>query len=415
MILLLFLLLFASAAGAQTLDPQTAGRAGVHDLCDKGPAAIGWNSAVLGPDRDFKTTWELPGAASSISNNAFSVDYWNSHLAGDRFLTEADKADILAKIPSGGLRGDFQSVVPVVGFGSKRFAARVALENVNEARLPKDFARLALVGDEVNRLYGIGNIGGESQTLLDYGIGFSYQFEQEQIPDLYFGAGFHFYQGLYLAKVAQSEGDLVVTDSLVTGSGVIHTVRSNTGDGVGFDLSALAVLSDKWQVGLAVRQLSTSMTWDVQRNERISFYTDSLGVSVDSLQHAESVKRNLNYYDDHWIGGTVETRLPVIFEVNGRFKAAARWTLLGDATLRTSNSVRGESGLEAGAALEYQPHPVLVLQGGASFGGPWDSQFGLGFGLRFRHYEMDLGGTYNGGLFNAAHGVSVGFSQKLKF
>ncbi|MBU0509819.1 hypothetical protein KKH27_13425 [bacterium] len=415
MIALLLVLFIAAQAMAQAVDPASLGRAGTHDLRQKSAGVLGWNPAALGPDRGFRMSFELPSMTGSAGNNAFSVSYWNKNVAGDRFLTEEDKNEILGRIPGDKLRASGEISVPVVGFTYNRFGARVSVESYQNASLPKELAELALNGNELFRQYGIGKFDLESQTVADVAMGFGYRFDQEQIPDLHFGIGFHYYQGLYLAEIAEANGNLTVTDSLITGMSVVHSVQSNRGDGVGFDLSALAALSERWEVGLALRQIGARLAWNVDDNHLITFYTDSAGVLPDSLTGDGSIEDEFHYRDTTYSGGTYDTRLPMIVQANGLFRATPKWTLMGDVTIRTESSPRGPSGIQLSGAGEYMATRFLPLYGGLSLGGPMGWRFGLGAGLRTRTYELDIGWTWNGGLFNSAHGIGVGLAQRLKF
>ncbi|RPH93535.1 hypothetical protein EHM69_09980 [candidate division KSB1 bacterium] len=413
---ILFFSLLLSALTAWAQDPETAGTAGVHDLEAKSPSALGWNPAVLCFQRAFRYSFELPSSiAGSVANNAFSVNYWNDHVAGDRYLTDADKRSILDRIPDDGMEANAQGYAPLAGFGYNYFAARIAFRSGSNLNLPREVAELALYGNELNRLYSIADLSGVSQTFLDCGVGFGYRFEQDKIPDLFFGAGFHYYQGLFLFKLERTNGSLIVDSSMITGSSVIHSLDSRRGDGVGFDLGSVAVLSDQWEVGLSARQLGARLSWDVRDNNRVSFYTDSTGILVDSLAHEGYAERAFHYEDTTYSGGAVETRLPAIIQANARYRLNPRWILMAETAVLTESTSFGKAGVEAGVAAQFLPKPFLMLQSGIRFGGPWAFQFGLGGGLRFKHYELDLGGTWNGGLASNAQGIGFGLSQRLKF
>jgi hypothetical protein len=415
MIILVLLLALCTTLEAQVLNPQSVARAGVHDLHQKAAGALEWNPAILGPKSDFKMSFELPSATGAAGNNAFSVRYWNDHVGGDHFLSETDKQSLLSQIPERGLRMNLQAAAPVIGFTYNRFGLRAVVESASQLTMPKDLARLVLEGDELSRRYSLGDLSGESQTLINWAAGFGYQFDQEYIPDLYFGVGFHFYQGLYMSKLERSDGEVTVTDSLINGSSVLQGVTSFRGDGVGFDLGMLATLSDRWEVGLSARQLSARITWDVERNDFISFYTDTTGMIIDSLHNGQYIERAFHYHDTSYGGGVVETQLPPILEITARFRAGSKLTLMADAAYRTQSTSLGRRGIEAGVAGEFSLLPYLPLQAGVSAGGPWLTRVGIGGGLRFKHYELDLGWTWNDGMFNGARGSGFGLANRLKF
>lgn len=417
--LCLILLIFAVSlvASAQVLDPQSLGRAGVHDLSDKS-TALSFNPAVLGGDRGYSALWELPSFGIGVTNNSYGVGYWNQHFGGDHNYTLADKRNILDQIPSSGMRGDLQVAIPVLGLNIRHFGLRITSQTAGELNLPKDLAVLALMGNDANRVYSLSDLAGTAQSVVDVGAGFAYRFDQDKIPDLNFGAAFHYYQGVALAKSQQVSGHFVAnftqTSASLVGDGIFHSVTSTRGDGVGFDLGAMATLDDRWEVGLSLEQIGARLTWDVKDNKFMSGYTDSTGLSLDSTQNGY-IERALHKVDTTYSGGTVETQLPVVIQANGRYKLKDNLHLLGDMAIRTSSTVQGKSGLELGAAAEYLPLSWLPIQGGLSVGGLWGARFGIGTGLRFSHYAMDLGGAWNGGMFNGARGVGFALSQRILF
>jgi len=246
-------------------------------------------------------------------------------------------------------------------------------------------------------------------------LGFSYEFEQEWIPKLLAGVGFHFYQGTNYESIKTAEGNLHVTDSLITGYTVVQRVNSTRGDGVGFDLGGLAVLNDRWMAGLAVRQIGSRMSWDVDENELLTWEADSAGIIIDSLDDDNYLKRLYNSTDQSFPGGTIESTLPTIIELDARFEAEKRLSLMGTMLYRTETSAQGRSGVEGALAGELRPLNWLPVQAGLSLGGSPGWQVGAGTGLRFRHYELSLGASWSRGLFDEARGVSLGLSQQIRF
>jgi hypothetical protein len=413
-VLILILALFLPLS-AQAYEPETAGYAGVHDLRAKGPAALGWNPALLSAHSGYHMSFELPSMGAALANNSFSSKYWNDHFAGDHYWSEAAKEDILSRIPRDGAGADAEVSVPVVGFSYDRFASRIAVRSAGKARLPHDLTSVMLLGNDFNRAYDMGDMKGEGLVMLDVGLGFGYRFEQEAIPDLHFGAGFHYYRGLYLASVVKRQGQFTFTDSSITGSALMHSVTAEHGDGVGFDLGSYAVLSPQWEVGLAFRQLGARIAWEVDRNDLVTSYVDSAGIVPDSLSHENYINRAMHYSDSTYSGGAVETRLPAIIQMNARYNARPNWSVLGDVQILTQETPWGKAGIQAGVASEYRVHSFLPLYAGVSVGGPWAVQVGVGGGLRFHNYELDLGWTWIHGLFYGARGIGFGLSQRLLF
>ncbi|MBU1637728.1 hypothetical protein KKC97_08705 [bacterium] len=414
---ILILLFLASIAQAQMFDARTISHAGVIDLSQRySSTALHGNPAILGPNaKQEPMTLEALSFNAAAVNNAFSVTFWNDQIARDHYLTAADKRDIMDRLSGDELRIHANASAPLAGITYRQMAASVTVESALNARAPKEVFELALYGNELNRAYDLGDFEGESYTLFNIAAGFSYKFEQEWIPELYGGIGFHFYQGIDYEKVVNADGELTVTDSLITGYTIIQRVRADYGDGVGFDLGGLAVLSDRWKLGASLRQVGGTISWDINESELQVWESDSAGIIIDSLDDDDYLERVFQTEDAEIAGGTYSSELPVLIGLDSRYEATSRISLMGSLLIRSKTSAQGDGGLEAGVATEVRARPWLPLHAGFSAGGSPGWQFGIGGGLRFKSYEMTLGWTWNRGLFNAARGVSFGLSQQIRF
>ena len=135
----------------------------------------------------------------------------------------------------------------------------------------------------------------------------------------------------------------------------------------------------------------------------------------DSINNEDAIKRAFHAEDFTYSGGATETVLPVVVQMNGRYLLHPRWTLLGDVSIRTQESVKGPAGMDAGVAGEFSALPWLLVQSGIGGGNLWGLRAAIGAGLRFQRYELDVGTAWNGGLFNSARGLAFGVTHRLKF
>lgn len=414
---ILILLFFAGIAQAQMFDARTISHAGVLDLSQRySSTALHGNPAILGPNaKQEPMTIEALSFSAAAMNNAYSVSFWNDQIARDHYLTTADKRDIIDRLSGDELRVHANAAAPLAGMTYKQMAAAVSVESAINARAPKELFELALYGNELNRAYELKDFEGESYTMFNIAAGFSYKFEQEWIRELYGGIGFHFYQGIDYEKIVNADGELTVTDSLITGYTIVQRVHADYGDGVGFDIGGLAVFNDQWQLGISLRQLGTSISWDIQKSELKVWEADSAGIIIDSLDDNDYLERVFKTEDAEIAGGTYSSDLPVLIGFDSRFKATEKIILMGSMLIRTETSAQGDAGVEAGIATEISARPWLPLHAGFSGGGSPGWQLGIGGGLRFKNYEMTLGWTWNRGLFNAARGISFGLSQQIRF
>jgi hypothetical protein len=416
MFVLLLLLSLAFSASAQVTDGGTLGRAGVHDLSQIGVNSVGWNPALLAIEKPYKWSVELPvGFVAGAANNAFSVNFWNSNIGGDHNYSDDQVRKIIDRIPSNGLRLATQVGTPHVGASYERFALDIGGEAAGYVSVPKHVAVLALIGNQLNENYTPSDIVGDGYAAINYAVGFGYKIDQDQWKDLCVGAGFHFYQGLAMARITQVSGNLKIDTSAITGSLITHEVESNRGDGVSFDVTGAARITDQWEIGLAFRQIGAQMNWELSKSRDNYFNTDSTGLIIDSLANQGYADRAFHHYSYSYGNGIYSTTLPLIIQANGLFRLNSKWCFLGETLVRTKISSQGPAGLEAGASAEYSPLEWGVCRAGVSFGGPWRSRFGLGAGVKTSHYALDLGWNWDGGIFNSAHGVGIGLSQRIMF
>ncbi len=166
----------------------------------------------------------------------------------------------------------------------------------------------------------------------------------------------------------------------------------------------MAVINPQWEVGLALRQIGAKLTWDVEDNNVQTWYSDSSSITTNGGEP------DFHEVDTTYGGGTVETKLPLIIQMNGLYRPLPRLTVLGDMAIRTTTTSQGKGGVEVGVAGQYKLGGFFVPQIGISLGGPFGSKFGFGTGFHFSHYDLDLGTSWVGGAFNGAKGVGFGLS-----
>lgn len=409
----LVILLSAAALYAQAPSGRQLGLAGAMDILEHSSDVLHGNAAVLA--RPNSTTWriDLPRFTASAHNNSFSVNRWNDQIGRDRYLSAADKQEIIDRIPSDGLKVSAIASAPILGGVYKKMAFQISEEYALNVNADRELFELALFGNQLNRGYKLEDLGGEQYALLDAGVAIAYEFQQDRIKGLYGGIGFHFYLGQHLDKVVDAVGELKATDSLLTGYGAVQRVNSKQGDGIGFDLSMLADINDKWSLGVALKQIGGSITWVVDEAKLDAFEVDSAGVIVDSLDDDGYVKRAFRSSTTSIAGGSIESKIPAILELSGRYQLAPRTLLLSTFRARFEESAQGKAGAEIALGGEYSATKVLLLRAGLGTGGPLGTRISAGGGVRTKHYDFDLGCAWHEVLFSATRGLSFGIGHSI--
>lgn len=408
-------LLAITSAFAQSLDGGSIARAGVHDLGLKSSQALSHNPAILASAREQRYIIEFLNTGAAVVNSAFSTSYWNKNFAGDQYIGAETKQDILDKIGSEGVTLDGRATAPLAGIAYNHFAVRVALESYASGLVPRDAVEVLLSGNELGKEYSVSALRGEAASYLDVAMGLGHAFQQTRFKTLAAGIAAHYYQGLDLHKLTQTSGTFNVTDSLITGSAYLRSAESTDGNGVGFDVGALAEFNDKWSLGLSLRQIGVRTSWTIKNNDIFAGEIDSLGVNIDSLNQDGYLERVFHKTDTSFAGGTLDTRLPSVLYLNGRFAPNAKWNFNGEFSYASRGAPTDEADIALGVAAQWRARNWLALQNGFALGSLWKAQVGLGAGLRFSGYELDLGWSWNGGMFNHARGMSVGMTHRIMF
>jgi hypothetical protein len=407
------LLLLSAAAFAQTPSGRSLGFGGAYDLHEWSSDVLHGNAAILA--RPTHRSWriDLPRFSAGAANNAFSVSQWNDQIAQDRYLTAADKREIIDQIPDDGLRVSGLLSVPILGGIYKKAAFQLSEETAFNVAADKELFELALYGNQLNRGYKIEDLGGEQYTVFDAGVAVGYKFDQEYIKGLYGGIGFHFYLGAFYDKITDASGELETTDSLLTGYGAIQRVHSTNGDGIGFDVGLLAELNDQWSLGFDLKQIGGSITWVVEEATLDAFEIDSTGLIVDSLDDEDYVSRAFKSSSDEVTGGNIESKIPTTLEISARYQYSPKLLLLGTVRGRLEESAQGKTGVDISAGGQYSLVGPWVARCGIGSGGPLRTRFSIGTGIETAHYGFDIGAAWHDGFLSTARGVSIGISHSL--
>ncbi|MBU0508640.1 hypothetical protein KKH27_07385 [bacterium] len=381
----------------------------------RGPVSALDNPAELGKVNTRDWTIELPGGGATVSNNSFSVRFWNENIARDDYWDAAETQEILARIPSDGLKAHATVNAPLVGVRWHEFAFNARMFGGGRADLPKSAAELAFVGTKLNESYSISDLLGQSVVVSDYALSYGHMLPQHRIPELAAGATVHYFQGYAYANAWNETANLFTSADVIQGQGEFTSEAATNGNGFGLDLGLAATLSPRWRAGLAVHGIASKLNWNLDETTIYRFATDQAGLNLDSLDEENYTDRVFEDEDVTIKGGRASSRMPLVVRASALFLAAPKWTLAGVVAAQTNDTPLSESGLEAGAAAQWQSTSWSVLQGGIQLGGTHRTLFSFGGGVRLGTYELDLSIAAAGGLFNSAHGMGAAISQRIAF
>jgi hypothetical protein len=379
------------------------------------PRAALSNPAWLAEPMPTRFSVEVPGAGAIVSNNSFSVGYWNAHIAGDGFWDAAETRDILSHIPQEGLVLQTEAVAPALGVRYRQWSFNARAMAGVRAGVPKELAEMALVGVKLDRGYSLSDFIGETVVAADYSIGYGRTIPQKWIPTLAAGACLHYYDGLGMTKVLDAHGNLHTSSELLQGSADFRAATSTSGHGFGLDLGLAATLSPRWRAGLTVQNIGGALKWSLHEIKDVHMEADEAGLVLDSLDSESYTDSVFQSSDTTYEGGRLISHLPTVVCATAQYRIHPRWTLAASLGVATLSTAFGPRRAEVGTAAEFLPRKWAALRGGILLGGAHRSLFSFGSGLRFRRYEMDLDLLWAGGLFNGASGGGAAISQRVFF
>ncbi len=384
-------------------------------LDQRSPGSALTNPAFLGSYSAQRWGIELPGGGGAISNNAFSIGFWNTNIAGDDYWDASETQAILDRIPSDGLKVSGGVTAPIIGVRYKQFAFNAQVWGGARADVPKSIAELAFVGTKLNERYAVRDLIGQSAVVSDYALSWGHVIPQRTVPELSAGLTAHYYAGHFYTDAQNLTADLYTTRELIQGSGEFSAITASQGGGFGMDAGLAAVLSSRYRINLAVQGIGARMGWNIDETTTTTFSTNEAGLNLDSLDNRGYTDRTFASDDTTIKGGTTHSNLPLIVRVGGLFYAHPQWTVAGLFGGILNDSPWAEQGLEAGAAGAWKPLRWAVIEGGLLAGGPHRTMFTIGGGLRFAAYALDINYTMAGGLFNSAHGAGIALRQHVQF
>ncbi len=411
-------LLFGAASSYAFLDFSGSNIAlgRTHSVFNRGAWVGRWNPSLL--DRPGAPIWsmELLSFGVLVGNNTLSRgDYQRLFTGDNEFWDTNDKEEILSEIPGNALRGHFAGNFTGLALSVNRFALNVYAVGAGRIGIPKDFMRLALYGNELNREYSFEEIEGTGWGALSVDVSVGKTLPWEFFDQFAVGGTFRYMYGLGYAGVDKADGGVTVTETGVNGRGDFEFGYGTTGDGVGLDLAASALWNEKWEFGVTLGNIIGTLTWDLDSTNVYGFDITNGEIDIDSLDNEDYLDNLFNQVDTTYSGGTAKSRMPFYFQPNAGYRINEK--LIATAEFQQGFAARpGVSKIpRLSVAGEYRPLPWLPLRSGMAIGGSFAFEWGIGFGLDFNSYNFDLGVIGLKGIFGSSHGVGIGFTNRFMF
>ncbi|MBD3169670.1 MAG: hypothetical protein GF307_09330 [candidate division Zixibacteria bacterium] len=400
-----------TAAEAQAYGESNAralGMGGSYNAIARNYHSIDHNPANLGLDGNKGISVELFSLGTQLKNNAFSYGDYNKYTGA--YLTDADKQDILAKIPAEGLNLQALAEGGAASFSYDNWAFSISGYGYSSVYLPKDPMELILYGNAVISDLELDDTEGEAWSVADIALGYGRPVKTWSGGELAVGGTVHYLRGIIYEKITSSEGYATTGDTAISAAGNILVKSSTGGSGYSFDLGLATRFEDKYYFNFAILNLVNKINWsDETEITDYSFRMDAL---------------NSNTMDDDSL--TVSDDTSYAIESFGQKKPAVIKMGLSSQHYGILWAVDYEQGFSRSAAssvnprisggIEYRPLRWLPLRTGVSTGGLIGGYASFGFGLDFGLYKFDFALANQGSLLpNGSKGLLFSMSSGFNF
>ena len=394
----------------------------------RGFHALHWNPANLGIlDNDM--TFNLIQISSDVSNNAFSLGYYNDLMG--KYLNEEDEQEFLDKIPDDGLSLNVNADVHLpLSMSIWKFGIAVNTIARSSVDLSKEYFDLVLNGNEIGETYTFENNKGSAIAFVETQVGYGDIIPMEKIsssfadlPPIYGGVSIGYLHGLAYAEILNFTTEFSTNDSVmdVYNNLLIRTAGYDTdkeeiiassvfpGAGSGFRMSLgfTSPITDKITASLAINNLFGKINWTEATEEHL-INVEAPGLTIDTWD--DSLLVDTTYTIDKF-----SQTIPVEIHMGGSYKLN-EFTFYGDYVQGFDNSLLTSAKPKFSFGAEYMPLDWLPVRAGFGFGGDEKAHFSLGSGFEFTNFEFSWGVSYHTSpLYTTATGLKVSFGALLAF
>lgn len=401
------LALCSTASALDNSSARAVAMGGAYTALASGPAAPRFNPANLGLANYRNTGIEFVGVGASITNNSFSLADYNNYTGA--FLTDADKHDILNKIPDEGLKvsADVDASTAAIGLGHIALSlSGVAAADIN---LNKDIVDLMLNGNTFADTISVTGSYASGLSYASAGLSYGMSVFHQGSRQVAVGVTGRYLRGIAIEEFIELEGGIATYATGFDGAGHVIARTALGGAGYAVDLGAALKLSNSYTVGVKLESFLSQIKWDHETEERgYVFSFDSMNMDNADADYITSD----NYTKDiPAFTTTLPARLTVGFgKTTGRLIWAVDW----EQGFRTSPGASTKPRISGGAELSLIP--CLPLRGGYAVGGNGNAALSFGSGLRFFGYYLDAavvsGSTFSG---YSSKGLNFALSTGILF
>lgn len=433
---------------------QGLGMARAYTAVARGLDAAGINPAGVDGDSATITFGLLPFGAH-FGSDFLSYGLYTRYFTGvesdngrvGRYLSDADKRDILAAFPGGvgsaGLDAEARLVGLALHLGPGTIAVTVTEKASAAVKIPQDYASFLFYGNAPGSVYDFKESSMAAWWIREYALSLATTWHDAfGLKSFSAGASVKIIHGFGYAEVDRFNSRLETgtngvlhgvidmhsrsagSDLLAgSGTGGFDPFPAPAGSGLGFDLGVAADLNSMIRIGVSVTDIG-SVEWN--RNVREAWTDSSFSIDnpLDEAQRdgIQNALRGKNVPAESF-ATSLPTTVRVGVDVELTQNRMLRKIIFGDMTVAcdVAQVLAPAPGIVAGTrfslGMEWRLFGFLPLRTGYMWGGTDHQNFALGLGLHLGFFQLDLASENMGWLLdrNTFSYASVSAGMKLRF
>lgn len=422
------LLLAPSALAAQLPNGSTRalGLGGAYTVSARGYEAVSWNPAALALRGRPGFTIGLP--QGHIEFGSTDLGFGDFRKYADKFLSDQDKQDILAKIDTAlGIR-TIGGVTPF-GLSIGNFGLAFGVAGNVDARLGKDAVELALFGNASNpaKIFSAAGSRGSGWSAATAAASYAMPIASTPLGRISVGVTGKYIWGAGLARGNETQSSFQLNPAFqVHAAGhAIYTEYDAGGDlsiadapghGFGLDLGGTLEMPGGLVLGASITNIIGSMTWD---NARFRYERADYAASQNASGQVTDVHTQTTLIGSAIDGDAVAAAFRDSVLDNANFSRVVRvgaglrsgkFLLSADAALRLSDGLDHPPGQFVSAGAEYVLLGLIPLRIGAGTDFANQFTFSGGTGLYLGPVHLEISGATITGSNNPGARVGAGLS-----
>ena len=370
--------------------------------------AIGVNPANLALSGGNNLSVELFSVGADINNNSFSLSDYNSY--NGEHLSDADKDDILSKIPDKGLEGSAETGVSAFSFSRGSIAFGVTGHADGKAKIDKQIVELIFNGNTIGDTVDISNAYGTGTAHVDFNLSYARKLKDFGWGSLNWGINLKYIYGIQYANVEEADAYILTTAQGIESEGAVSVKTSEGGSGFGVDLGLSAEYGNNWVFSMALSNILSSISWS--DNNKLNTYVFTWeNLTVDNSDD-DSVITSDDYEES--IGSFSESLPPQL--VLGASTTYSSLLLSFDYKQGFKDQGRVSTTPEISVGCEAGFFKTFPLRAGFSLGGAEGSSAAVGFGVKLSPFFIDFAYMSTGSLAPiGGKGMGLAVSSGLHF